>query len=82
MLRQKNNIKLRNYNNGLKTILTFKDKRTVIWHSAFIKTQIVFRTFVPRQLLATWGFPLFILTCLLMKRKVNTQHKSAKQSIF
>ena len=25
--------------------------------SAFIKREIVFRNFVPRQLLVTWGFP-------------------------
>ena len=25
--------------------------------SAFIKKKIVFRNFVPRQLLVTWGFP-------------------------
>ena len=29
----------------------------LLWDSAFIKTEIVFRNFVPRQLLATWGFP-------------------------
>ena len=29
--------------------------------SAFIKTEIVFRNFVPRQLLITWGFPALYL---------------------
>ena len=29
---------------------------TLLWDSAFIKMEIVFRNFVPRQLLATWSF--------------------------
>ena len=45
--------------------------------SAFIKKKIVFRNFIPRQLLITCGvFPLPILACLLMWQK------PAKQSLL
>ena len=29
----------------------------LLWGSAFIKVEIVFRKLVPRQRLAAWGFP-------------------------
>ena len=38
-------------------ILTFEINRTLLWDSAFIKTKIVFRNFLPRRLLTTCGFP-------------------------
>ena len=58
MLPQKNNnTKLRNNNTGSETMLIFKVNKTLLWDSAFIKTKIVFRNFIPRQLVTTQGFP-------------------------
>ena len=37
-------------------ILTFKIDRTLLWDSSFIKTGIVFRNSIPRQLLSNWDF--------------------------
>ena len=31
--------------------------RALLWDSAFIQTEIVFRNFISRQLLVTWDFP-------------------------
>ena len=37
-------------------ILTFKINRALLWDSAFIKTEILFRNLVPTQPLVTWRF--------------------------
>ena len=40
-------------------------------HGSFVKTEILFRNFVPRQLLVTWGFPALcfalLMTCCLLQ---------------
>ena len=47
--------------------------------SAFIKTEIVFRTFVPRRFLATWGFLAFYID--LRTSEIEGKHKPAKHSV-
>ena len=61
--------KLKNSNTGKETILTFKVNRTLLWNSAFIKTEI---TFIPRQLLATFGFPNFYFD--LLTNEIEGKH--------
>ena len=36
--------------------MTFKINRELLWDRTFIKTEIIFRNFIPRRLLPTWGF--------------------------
>ena len=53
----------------------------LLWDNTFIKMEIAFGNFVPRQHFVTWVFPLSILIFLLTKLKVKTRLKPAKQSI-
>ena len=46
----------------------------LLWDSAFIKTEIVFRNFVPRQLLATWGFPTLYFG--LLTNEIEGKHET------
>ena len=39
----------------------------LLWDNAFFKTEIAFKKFVPRQLLATWGFSTLYFDLLINK---------------
>ena len=66
------NTKVRNNNTASETILTFKINRVLLWDSAFIKTEIVCRNFVPRWFLATWGFPFLYFD--LLTNEIEGKH--------
>ena len=65
-------------------ILTFKINRALLWDSAFIKTEIVLRHFVPRWLLVTWGFPVLcfgLLTDATQTRQTVNSLRQKRQPV-
>ena len=44
----------------------------LLWDNAFIRTDIVFRKFVPRGLLDMWGFPALYLG--LLTNEIEGKH--------
>ena len=44
----------------------------LLWDCSFIKTEVVFRNFVPRQLLATWSFPALYFD--LLNNEIEAKH--------
>ena len=64
-------------------ILTFKINMALLWDSAFIRTEDVFRNFVPRQFLATWDFPALYFGLLIyeIEGKHETQTSQTVNSL-